>query len=139
MGMKASDFRTCLLDSVWIHISMSWGGCQCCTWFKLYKLYDGVPRFTQVHLMFTQGREGEGKQRIKMRFYKLLKSKRPFQVWVLSPYMKAKTAVASVFTGSRGKPSRFCEALETWKLTSVCFFELVCFSSYALVALGYVW
>uniref|UniRef100_A0A8C3D975 Vesicle-associated membrane protein-associated protein A n=1 Tax=Corvus moneduloides TaxID=1196302 RepID=A0A8C3D975_CORMO len=34
-----------------------------------------------VHLMFTQGREGEGKQRIKMRFYKLLKSRRRlFQV-----------------------------------------------------------
>lgn len=54
----------------------------------------------------------EGKQMIKMRFYKLLKSKRPFQVWALSPYMKAKTTVASHFTGSSRKP-RFCEALET--------------------------
>lgn len=70
-----------------------------------------MPGFAQVYLMFTQGR-GEGKQRINIRFYKLLEYKRPFQVWALSPYMKAKTTVASLFTGSSRKP-RFCEALET--------------------------
>lgn len=70
-----------------------------------------MPGFAQVCLMFTQGR-GEGKQRINTRFYKLLKYQRPFRMWALSPYMKAKTNVASLFTGSSGKP-RFCEALET--------------------------
>lgn len=78
----------------------------------LHKVFQGMPVFTQVHLMFTQGREEEGKQRIKMRFYKSLKSRRPFQVQALSSCKKAKTTVASLFIGSSGKPSRFCEAFE---------------------------
>lgn len=74
MGRKPSVVRTCPLGCTWTPISMyikveGNDAIGFCLWRRNASGY--------IRSMFTQGRGGEGKQRMKVRFYKSLKSTRP--------------------------------------------------------------